>query len=134
MTGFEPAHAGSGDRCPSSWATPLFNLVRKGGLEPPVAEAMRFSSARVIQLHHFRTNKPGGSRTHGLLVKSQLLSPLSYGPAITDDEGETRTLKGDAHGLLRPARLPVAPLRRQSDPGRIRTSDLRLRRAALSFH
>lgn len=82
VTGFEPAHAGSGDRCPSSWATPLFNLVRKGGLEPPVAEAMRFSSARVIQLHHFRTNKPGGSRTHGLLVKSQLLLPLSYGPAI----------------------------------------------------
>lgn len=82
VTGFEPAHAGSGDRCPTGWATPLSTLVRKGGLEPPVAEAMRFSNARVFQLHHFRTSKPGGTRTHVLLVKGQLLLPLSYGPAI----------------------------------------------------
>ena len=101
------------------------------GLEPPRLVAIRLSDVRVFRFHHIRMNKPGGSRTHGLLVKSQPLSPLSYGPSLRGDEGENRTLTGRAHGLLRPTRLPVPPLRRTSDPGRTRTSNLRVRTAAL---
>jgi hypothetical protein len=33
-TGLEPVHASFGDWCPSHWATPLRNLVRKAGVEP----------------------------------------------------------------------------------------------------
>ena len=68
-TGFEPAHASFGDWCPSRWATPLKNLVRKAGVEP--ARPKPYASRTYVSASSTTSaNEPGRARTSNPRIKN----------------------------------------------------------------